>query len=85
MELQRENQTEFAAICYMEAAKCHEPLKNPIQQANLLLKSGRFYLKAKDDQRYFQDDYNRLFFRAESLHSSLSGNTQVNRARNRVT
>ncbi|CAL8119904.1 unnamed protein product [Orchesella dallaii] len=76
-ELQRENQNEFAAVCYIEASKCHEPLKNPIQQANLLLRSGRLYLAARDEQRYFQDDYSSLFFRSQSLHSSLSGKTQM--------
>lgn len=77
MELQRENQTEFAALCHMEAAKCHDNLRNQTQQANLLLKSGRLYLAARDGRKYFQDDYSGLFFREQSLHSSLSGYTQV--------
>jgi hypothetical protein len=56
-ELQREEQKTFAAICCLEAAKCHENLKDFIQQANLLVKAGKLFLGARESERHFEDNF----------------------------
>ena len=53
-ELQREEQTAFAAICCLEAAKCQEALQNPISQGNLLVKAAKLFMRAREDYQPFE-------------------------------
>ena len=72
-ELQREGQNEYAGICSLEAAKCQETLQNHMEHANLLVKSSKFFLDAREPQKWFETDPNSLC----SNQISSQGNLQV--------
>jgi hypothetical protein len=54
--LQREDQNEFAGICAVEAAKCQESLQNYVEHANILVKSAKLFLDARENQEWLETD-----------------------------
>lgn len=69
-DLKRDCQDEYAAICVLEIAKCHESLQNYTERANMLVKAAKYFLEAKDAQSPYETD-------DSILHISSQGKLQV--------
>lgn len=74
-ELQREEQKSFAAVCYLESAKCQESLRNNVQQANSLVKAAKLFLEAWESEQHF--NFNGEPFSDQSDTTCLFGNLEV--------
>ncbi|OXA52698.1 uncharacterized protein LOC110851232 [Folsomia candida] len=74
-ELQREEQKSFAAVCYLESAKCQESLRNNVQQANSLVKAAKLFLEAWESEQHF--NFNGEPFSDQSDTTCLFGNLEL--------